>query len=86
MSVDYYGYSPAAWESLILLGAISTRVHGEGKPLITALVIYKGANEPGDGFFSIAQRLGRLPSGPLSRSVKDDFWMREVARSHEAFP
>ncbi len=62
-----------------LLEAVGRHEHDAGHPLLTAIVIYKGGSEPGAGFFSLAQSVGRLPGGSISRETRDAFWAREIA-------
>ncbi len=61
-----------------LLGKISTYEHQHGRPLLTAIVVYKQENHPGPGFFDLARHLGLLLIG------KDEvaFFCHEVARVH----
>ena len=41
-----------------ILGKISTFEHENGRPLISSLVITKGDNYQGDGFYKLAEELG----------------------------
>jgi hypothetical protein len=41
-----------------ILGAISFYEDGYGRPLLSALVVRKGDNYEGDGFFKLAEELG----------------------------
>lgn len=58
-----------------LLGEISTHEHELGRPLLSAVVIGKDTNIPGQGFFTLARELGRY-------SGDDDvaFFARELSR------
>ena len=60
-----------------ILDEISRSEHENGRPLLSAVVVLKGENIPGEGFFSLAKDL-RLHDG------SDDvvFWVREVQRVH----
>ena len=63
-----------------LLGIVSTFEHQDGRPLLSAIVVHRQDNIPGEGFFELARELGAL------RPSQDRlaFWCREVARVHEA--
>ena len=62
-----------------LLGHVNLLEHEDGWPLISALVIHKGADaEPGPGFWNFARDLGiDVGSGPHARL---EFWSAEVQR------
>lgn len=64
-----------------LLGHVNLLEHEEGRPLISALVIYKGGDaEPGQGFWNFARDLGiKVGSGPDARL---EFWSAEVQRCY----
>jgi hypothetical protein len=64
-----------------LLGHVNLLEHEEGRPLISALVIYKsGDAEPGQGFWNFARDLGiDIGSGPHARL---EFWSAEVQRCY----
>lgn len=62
-----------------LLGEIAIHEHGEGRPMLTALVVHRGNdNNPGEGFFSIAQDLG-LYNGGRDQIARVTFWANQVA-------
>ena len=63
-----------------ILGDISTAEHQAGRPLLSAVVIRKGENSPGPGFFGLAKDLG-LHDGD------DDFryWVKELQRVHDCW-
>lgn len=61
-----------------LLGKISTYEHQQGRPLRTAIVVYKQENHPGPGFYDLARHLGLLRSGQDEVA----FFCKEVARVH----
>ena len=48
--------------------------------MLSALVGYRGANDPGPGFYELAKSDGLLPS-KASKQEKDDFWF-ELADRH----
>jgi hypothetical protein len=61
-----------------LLGEILWHEVDEGRPLLTAIVVHRGDdNNPGEGFFAIANALGRFDGSrdPLARL---EFWVRQV--------
>ena len=58
-----------------ILGEISTYEHHQGRPLLSAVVILKDENIPGEGFFSLAYDLSLYNGGD-----KDTFWLRELYR------
>ena len=61
-----------------ILDEISTSEHHEGHPLLSAVVIHKDDNMPGQGFFTLARRLG-LHKG------EDNFlfFIQELRRVHD---
>ena len=60
-----------------ILDGISTVEHRSGRPLLSAVVIRKDTNIPGQGFFSLAKKLG-LYNG-------DDtlYWVEELRHVHK---
>ena len=65
-----------------LLGEIAEFEHGEGRPMLTALIVHRGNdNNPGEGFFSIAQELG-LYNGRRDQMSKLTFWVNQVTGVH----
>jgi hypothetical protein len=61
-----------------ILGEISTHEHGEGRPMLSAIVVLAGIGYPGEGFFSLARELG-LHHG--RKEFEDlDFFVQEVKR------
>ena len=60
-----------------LLGDISKAERAEGRPLLSAIVVRKGDNWPGGGFFTLAKDL-KLHNG------NDDlaYWVQEIQRVH----
>ncbi len=63
------------------LGDISTYEHENGRPLLSAVVTHKGANEPGLGFFDMARDNG-LHTGH-SEMENLTFFAQELARVYE---
>lgn len=63
-----------------LLSRLSTQSHKRGLGMISAVVVNKVSKIPGDGFFSLAERLGH--------SVGDDpkaFHEKELEKVYDAF-
>lgn len=61
-----------------ILGQLSTREHEEGRPLLSVLVVHKtGDMQPGDGFFELAESLGRDTSKLL------EAWIAEVQKVYQ---
>jgi len=61
-----------------ILDEISIHEHNEGRPLLSALVIHKADNIPGQGFFTMARSVGVYTG--------DDnllFFMEELRRVHD---
>ena len=61
-----------------LLGEISTSEHQQGRPLLSAVVIHRDNNMPGQGFFTLARELGLYHGG-------NDFmfFVRELRSVHD---
>jgi hypothetical protein len=70
-----------------ILGQISTEEHDQGRPLLSVLVVQKtGDMQPGDGFFELAESLGRNTSNLLEAWIVEvqkvyQYW-NKPARSH----
>jgi hypothetical protein len=62
----------------VLLDAISTHEHQNGRPLLSAVVIHRQDNIPGNGFFQMAQRVGVYNGG--DRYI---FFIEELRRVHD---
>ena len=61
-----------------ILGQISSEEHGEGRPLLSVLVVHKvGDMKPGDGFFELAAALGCDTSDVLKA------WIVEVQKVYQ---
>ena len=71
-----------------LLGAIGTRSYEDRQVIITALIHDKGGNEPGPGFYELAEQLRALnrEQNPwIARELREVFWVRHVGECHEAY-
>ncbi|MFJ3044395.1 hypothetical protein ACIPEN_01075 [Herbaspirillum chlorophenolicum] len=65
-----------------LLGDIAVFEHGQGRPMLTALIVHRGNdNNPGEGFFSIAHELG-LYGGRRDQIERLTFWANQVTEVH----
>lgn len=65
-----------------LLGEIAIHEHSEGRPMLTSLIVHRGNdNNPGEGFFTIAQELG-LYSGSRDQISRLTFWANQVTEVH----
>lgn len=65
-----------------LLGEIAVYEHAEGRPMLTALIVHRGNdNNPGEGFFAIAQELG-LYNGSRDQISRLTFWANQVTEVH----
>jgi len=74
--------SPADREEMRkILGKISTYEHQSGRPMLTAVVVRKDNNIPGEGFFELARHLGLLSGGDDELA----FFCHEVSRVHAAW-
>lgn len=61
-----------------ILGQVSTEEHEQGRPLLSVLVVHKtGDMQPGDGFFELAESLGRDTSNLL------EAWIAEVQKVYQ---
>ena len=63
------------WKIRDILDTISRREHRNGRPLLSAVVVNKDTQMPGDGFFKLAKELGRY-------NASDDLecWSKELHR------
>jgi hypothetical protein len=60
------------------LGEVCTDEHDAGRPLLTAIVIYKNdPSKPADGFLDLADSLG------YDTGVPDSFWIGQVRAAHD---
>jgi hypothetical protein len=60
-----------------LLYSIVMRTWPATKLMLSALVLYLNSNDPGTGFYSLAQELGLLPAR-ASAQKKEEFWVTQV--------
>ena len=63
-----------------ILDSINVHEDGEGRPLLSALVVRRGFRIPGDGFFVNAKDLGRYDDSSGDATVHAAFWIDEVRR------
>lgn len=64
------------------LGEIARNEHNHGRPMLTALIVHRGNdNNPGEGFFSIAQELGHF-DGSRDQIARLTFWANQVTQVH----
>lgn len=61
-----------------LLDEVSEYEASQGNPLLSAVVIHADDNMPGNGFFEMAQRMGRFSDGD-----RLEFWLREIRAVHD---
>ena len=67
-----------------ILGTISQESNAHDGIMLSALVTGKYDGEPADGFYDLAQEIGRL-SVDASDIQKSDFWVKEVDRVHKFY-
>jgi hypothetical protein len=61
-----------------ILGQVSVAEHEQGRPLLSVLVVHKtGDMQPGEGFFELAEALGRNTSDVLKA------WIEEVKKVYQ---
>ena len=73
------GFPPDRNRISDILDEISRNEHANGRPLLSAVVILKEENIPGQGFFTLAQSLGLCDGNPDSELK---FWVQELHRVH----
>jgi ankyrin repeat protein len=61
-----------------LLRDISIHEHEQGRPMLSAVVVLKGRQTPGQGFFDLAKKLGRMTS-----EEPEAFWRMELRRVYQ---
>lgn len=66
-----------------VLGEISEDELNKGRPMLSAIAVGV-SGLPGQGFFGLAEQLGRLPAG-ASEEEKRDFWEQERDAVYEAW-
>lgn len=64
-----------------LVGEISEDEHNAGRPLLSALVVYKGDGTPSFGFYKLARKLGMLAGS--SKSAEKAFTNKEQTNLFE---
>lgn len=65
-----------------LLGEIARHEYENGRPMLTSLIVHRGNdNNPGEGFFSIAQEFG-LFDGSRDQISRLTFWANQVRLVH----
>lgn len=62
-----------------LLGRIVTETYPDVGAMLSALVIYLDANDPGPGFYKLAEQMGLLASRS-SKSARDAFWVDQFTK------
>ncbi len=62
------------------LGAVSKFEHEAGRPLLSALVVSKDWDRPGEGFFKFAVELG------LEVGNQEEFWQRQLVGLFRTWP
>jgi hypothetical protein len=66
-----------------LLGEIVLHESANGRPMLTALVVHRGSdNNPGEGFFAIANEVGRF-NGSRQKLPRLEFWVRQVQEVYD---
>lgn len=69
-----------------LLREIAIHEDGEGRPMLSALIVHRGDdNNPGEGFFGVAQELGHF-NGTRDSIAKLTFWTNQVTQVHNHWP
>lgn len=64
----------------VVLGDISAYEHAHGRPLLSAIVVFKETLDQGDGFYRIAETLGL---GSFRRLKADLFGMQQLRASFD---
>jgi hypothetical protein len=64
-----------------LLGTAVELTYAEVGAMVSAIVTYVDGNDPGPGFFRLAEQKGVLRRGATA-DERDAFWTREVAALH----
>lgn len=74
-SVDF---TPHDRRLFAILGQVSIEEHQQGRPLLSVLVVHKtGDMQPGEGFFELAESLGRDTKDVLKA------WIAEVQKVYQ---
>jgi hypothetical protein len=67
----------------LLLWEIVEHEHNNNRPMLTAIVVHRGNdNNPGEGFFSAATKIGKF-DGSRDPITRLEFWVRQVGEVHE---
>ena len=69
-----------------ILDAISQSEYDQGRPMLPAVVIVSGRGVPGDGFFTLARKIGKPAPDPgetTSIPVQRTFWKSELAQVYD---
>lgn len=75
--------SSARGELYRILDDICRDEHKAKRPLLSAVVIRKDANMPGQGFFDVARELGVFPKGSKAKEQERmTFFIQELNRVH----
>lgn len=83
-SVNFNAYDQRLFA---ILGQVSMDEHQAGRPLLSVLVVHKtGDMQPGEGFFELAESLGRNTSDVLKAWIAEvqkvyQHWNRPVGRA-----
>lgn len=65
-----------------LLWEIVEHERDDDRPMLTAIVVHRGAdNNPGEGFFSAGIKIGRF-DGSRDPIARLEFWVRQVSDVH----
>ena len=67
-----------------VLGRITEETFPQTKVMLSSLVVYINENDAGDGFYSLAQRLGLLAHG-AGPEARLDFWATQVKAVYAFF-
>jgi len=77
--IHSFHFEPHDFRLFGLIGEISTEESDAGRGMLSAVVVLKGENTPGSGFFELAKKLG------YDAKDHDVFWAREVKRVYAAW-
>jgi hypothetical protein len=77
--ISAISFQPDGHDFHNMLGQLSEESDQDGKGLISALVVHKEDERPGNGFFTLAKELGR------DVSDREKCWIAEVDRVYGAF-
>ncbi len=67
-----------------LLGEISKHEHEHGRPMLSAVVVHKDDELPGDGFFELARSLKKLDINTKGNKEKElEFYEKELKEVYE---